>query len=274
MAVVQSRCRYGPMMYLDNDKYIGHSLGKYGESHYHQVEFLKRFLKEADAFIDVGANIGTITVPLAKECSFAIAFEPQRFIYHMLCGNLALNELGNVRAYNKFVSDKIEASHVQSVDYSNELNFGGVQVGLEYKGEVVKSTTIDELIAFPKLIKIDVEGMESSVLRGARKTIQRTRPFLYVECTHNVEELLRVLHSLEYEWTIHEPPAYNKWSYHGHKLPEDDSDILKGIVSSNLICYHREHRLVVEDDFLVKDVVMPRHVELQSIWEQIKTENN
>ncbi len=275
MTVKHKKCRYGPMMYLDNDKYIGHSLDKYGEAHFHQVEFLKQLVSEDDTVVDVGANIGTITIPLAKKVKRVVSFEPQAFIYNILCGNVALNDLHNVSIHNKAIHSTAGYLSVPYCDYSANANFGGIAaIPGGRDGYLVEAVRYPNIHLSPSLIKIDVEGGEADVLIAVKNVLNSCKPFIYVECTNNIERLLRIIDSFDYDWVIHEPPAYNQWSYGGHLLEEDDEDILKGMVSSNLICYHKGQRLVAEDKFLVRDFVMPRHREIQAIWQQIKSENN
>ncbi len=59
-------CKYGKMAYLPNDTYIGGSLEAYGEQHETELQVLFQLVKEGDTVIDVGANIGTISIPIAK----------------------------------------------------------------------------------------------------------------------------------------------------------------------------------------------------------------
>ena len=67
-------------------------------------------------------------------------------------------------------------------NYAQSGNFGGVAVGGAAEGERVPVLTVDGLnVPACRLIKIDVEGAEESVLRGAVQTIGRYRPVLYVE---------------------------------------------------------------------------------------------
>jgi hypothetical protein len=59
-------CRHGVMAYLPNDLYIGRSLDLYGEFSEHELNLLKRIVKKGDVVVDVGANIGALTIPLAQ----------------------------------------------------------------------------------------------------------------------------------------------------------------------------------------------------------------
>lgn len=69
-----------------------------------------------------------------------------------------------------------------SLDPGSAVNFGAVSVSGSGQGERLPLVTLDSL-ALPhcRLIKIDVEGMDFEVLRGGSATIERCRPFIYME---------------------------------------------------------------------------------------------
>ena len=89
-----NKTRNGEMMFMENDLQIGQSLTKYGEANYFKTEFLKKLVSEKDVVVDVGANIGSVTIPLAQAVpeGYVLALEPHTFSYFMLCGNIALNQ--------------------------------------------------------------------------------------------------------------------------------------------------------------------------------------
>jgi FkbM family methyltransferase len=184
-------CRHGDMLYNVNDLYIGRSLDLYGEWAEGELDLLGLFIKPGDTVVDVGANLGTHTVFFAQKAGAqgaVFAFEPQRVVFQLLCANLALNGLTNVRAHQAAVSRRIGAMSVPDVAYDDGGNYGGVSLGgpdridARSAGERVPVTTLDEL-ALPRcrLLKIDVEGMELDVLEGAHALIAATRPLIYVE---------------------------------------------------------------------------------------------
>jgi FkbM family methyltransferase len=136
--------------------------------------------------LDIGANLGSFTIPLAKEMpnhSF-MAFEPQRIIYYQLCTNVFLNRLDNVYPYQWALSNGDWRESMDMPDYEKETNIGAFSVDPEVrnkeyevktKGEfaVVCATMLDNFkFEDIKLIKIDVEGHELEVLQGAHKTLE------------------------------------------------------------------------------------------------------
>jgi len=281
--------RYGKFMFLEGDQFIGKSLQEYGESDFHEVEFLKRLITDGDVVIDVGANIGTVSVPLAQvvgSSGYVLALEAHTFLFFTLCGNLALNQLTNVQAFNRAASHASGGvCYFPSVDVASEMNFGGIQLAgiLNAKdGEgrkcdnPVAAIALDDLnLAKPKLIKIDVEGMEVPVLEGARKTIDRATPVLYVEFIGEREGILNFLAEVGYDWELHEPPLFNPNNFLYNKVDVLRSDDLP-IVSSNLFCYPKGSRPDVDDEFLIDLDASdnPRHREIRELRDSINEREN
>ncbi len=87
------------------------------------------------------------------------------------------------------------------------------------------------------LIKADVEGMERDVLDGARATIERTRPVLYVECDRKdrAPALIRLVLSAGYRAFWHTPPFFNPDNFAGN-----DRRAFGNLVSGNLLALPAE----------------------------------
>ena len=188
--------RHGLMAYNVNDIYVGRSLDCYGEYSRGETTLFAQLAGSGSVAVDVGANIGALTIPLARMVGpggSVIAMEPQRAAYQLLCANLALNELGNVRAIQAAVGRAPGRTFVPVLDQAKPVNFGAVEV-TDMGGEPVGVISIDSLqLPACHLIKIDVEGQEQSVIAGAAKTIARLRPTLYVENDrrHHSADLIR-----------------------------------------------------------------------------------
>jgi FkbM family methyltransferase len=136
--------------------------------------------------LDIGSNIGTYVVPLAKEfpgIEFH-SFEPQRIVFYQLCSNIILNGLENVHATNKGLSDTPAQIEVITPDYMVEKNVGafsldaGVhknnnQCSTQGRSEKIQIDRLDDYgFQNVRLIKIDVEGLEMSVIKGGLETIK------------------------------------------------------------------------------------------------------
>src|SRR5271163_4105978 len=107
---------FGPLIVNRLDTGVTWQLFASGSHEHDVVMFVLDLINECrDCYgagvhiVDVGANIGTCTVPWAKQCrdfGKVTAFEPQERIYYALAGNLALNNLFNARVINAAVSNK------------------------------------------------------------------------------------------------------------------------------------------------------------------------
>ena len=235
--------RHGYVLYNTNDVYIGRAIEKYGEYGELEAKLFEQICRPGDIVVEAGANIGTHTMVLARLVGAGgrvHAFEPQRIVFQTLCANLALNTITNVEAYHAALA--AEAGHVRIPDirYDVEGNFGGVSVDKFEAGIRVPKLVLDELLdEIPrlKLIKIDVEGMEREVLRGAGRLIAKFRPMLYVENDRldRSEALIEHIFSLDYRAFWHLPPLYNPENFAG-----EAENIYGDIVSANMICLPRE----------------------------------
>lgn len=192
---------YGPMIINAQDRYIGRSIEQFGSWAADDIELIKSILqiqlqdKSQVCFFDVGANIGTHTVALARHFGNHIrvrSFEAQRQVYYMLCGNVALNGLDNVTCEHRAMSNKInDAIVMQLPDYTQNNNFGGFELVppthsdnhdmIKKQTEQVLTTTIDSYNEAVDFVKLDVEGMEHLVLDGARNTFGLHRPICFLE---------------------------------------------------------------------------------------------
>ncbi len=213
-------CRHGIMLYAPQDRFIGGALARYGEFSEGEQDLFRQMVRPGDTVVEVGANIGAHTVPLARLAGPAgrvLAFEPQRAIFQMLCANLALNGLGQVEATQAALGAAAGTLHVPEADYTGAGNFGGIALATE-GGAPVPVMTLDSLgLPALRLLKVDVEGMEAEVLSGGRDTIARLRPLLYVENDREAKSaaLIRLILGMGYRLFWHLPRMFNPNNYRG-----------------------------------------------------------
>jgi FkbM family methyltransferase len=234
-------CRHGVMAYLPKDVYIGRSLDLYGEFSQHEVELYKKIVKKGDVVVEAGANIGALTLPLARLVATGdgagpgtvLAFEPQRVLYQLLNANLALNRVQNVQAQRAAVGQKSGMLGIPAIDYSKPGNFAGHSMK-DASPERVRIVTIDSLrLRRLDFLKIDVEGMESKVLRGAKRTIARCQPVIYCENDRKEKSarLIACLTAMGYRIYWHLPPLFNQHNFRGHR-----ENVFGAIISANMLC--------------------------------------
>lgn len=205
-------CKHGLFVYNPNDTFIGKSLECYGEWSEFEIDILRQFIKEGDTVFDVGANIGTHTVAFSRmvgKTGQVFAFEAQPRLEKILAANIELNNCGNVvwdlRAIGP-ADGKLTLSPLPSDDTAFNFGTGSAGVG----GADVDMLAIDTFAAemSPSVIKIDVEGMELDVIRGARQTIERCKPVLYFDVGDDggldgdeIDALLREIGYIAY-WSV------------------------------------------------------------------------
>jgi FkbM family methyltransferase len=236
------KARVGPLMALETDIYIGRAIAAYGEYCPAEWDALRRIIRPGMTVIEVGANMGTHSVDMARACAPGTfyAFEPQPRLFQILAGNLALNNIANALVYPDGCGEAEGEAIVPWVDYDENGNFGGI--GLEQsddgKGLRVRIRTVDGLgLQQCGLIKIDVEGFEPAVLRGAAETIRRCRPTLYVENDRAAQqqEVIDLIAGFDYRLFWHLPRLFSPDNFRG-----ETRNIYGNTVSINMLCLPRE----------------------------------
>ncbi len=213
--------RFGPMLLNRNDLFVFTGILETGVWSPEEMDLLEQLLEPGHTVLDVGANMGSHTLAF---CNFVgptgvvHAFEPQRVMFQAMVATVALNSWTNAHCHMKLVGAKKGRMRLPSIDYGEPSNFGMMTLApdrsragtLTYRddeaGEEIEMITVDSLdLPACHLIKIDVEGMEIDVLRGARKTIARHRPLIYMECQPDKrsQDSLKLLKSLGYETWWH-----------------------------------------------------------------------
>ncbi|MGO9059420.1 MAG: FkbM family methyltransferase [Candidatus Binataceae bacterium] len=149
---------------------------------------LERLVKPGTRVYDVGAQAGYYTLVLSGlvgSRGMVYAFEPCPYETRFLLDHVRLNNLRNVRVVQSAMSDHsgLSGFTTSRVQTQNSLSPAEDTIFL------VTTTRLDDLaVPPPDLIKMDVEGAESAVLRGARNTLSRHRPVVFV-ALHGAEQL-------------------------------------------------------------------------------------
>jgi len=179
--------------------------------------------KTEGVVLDIGANMGSFTIPLAyynPQYTF-VCFEPQRMVCYQLCGNVAINRLNNVVVHNVALGSERTQLLLDMPDYENESNIGAFSLDKEVrehndylcstKGvkQKVDVLTLDSKIHDTNiaLIKIDVEGMELEVIKGGLELLKNNSypPILFESWKSKAwfkprrQELFDFLEGLGYE---------------------------------------------------------------------------
>ena len=265
--------KYGRILRYTQDAYIGDSLGLYGEYALNEMALLQQLIKPNDTVIEVGANIGSLTIPIAQICKEGsgrvYAFEPQRITFQMLCGNVVLNNLFNVWTFNQGggskpgkikISDGLYKGENKDPDYisGNNGNFQLKNNPGEYEIDII---TLDGLnLKCCDLIKIDAEGMEPEILDGAWNLIKQSKPIISMEgnYTDGGKIAVKKLQSMGYTVYLAHLNLFGKANYfetkrnifleYGKFYKDINGEIkqeLNNIISNNWLCVPKERNIKV-----------------------------
>ena len=147
--------------------------------------------KSSGIMLDIGANIGANTIPLAVEHNDIkfYCYEPHPEVFHRLEGNVKLNKLGNVSVINCAISDSKE-ENLTFYAQKNSSNMGLSSLKLnsdidEYDEITSPINGVDKMfkdsLEVISVIKIDTQGAEPMVLKSASHMIRRDRPVIFFE---------------------------------------------------------------------------------------------
>lgn len=188
--------QYGDFNVISNDKVVSESLRLYGEWAQNEISILSRFINKNDVVIDVGAFIGSHAVAFANIApeGMVYSFEAREDIFNILVKNA--EKFNNIRAFNFGLGSKKTELSIEKNDTDEEQNPGALnlkEITESDRQEIINIERLDNF-SFDKVdfMKVDVEGMEYEVLLGAKKTIDRFEPVLFLEINdvhHSVDIL-------------------------------------------------------------------------------------
>lgn len=189
----------GFRIWADPAEWIGqyiYATGRYEES---TVALMTRLLRPGDCFVDVGANVGYLTLVAARAVGLTgsvIAFEPLPTARASLEHNVVLNNLSHVSIRGEAVGDRT-ASAVLAIGPLHHTSISSIIVNPGGSGEVlVPCVRLDDVLAETlrvRLLKIDVEGAEHLVVEGASRLLDVHSPDIIVELNGpEVGEALRL----------------------------------------------------------------------------------
>ena len=186
LRTVEVQSIFGPMVAFAGD-FATEQIEAFGAHTRNEVAFLQSFVSAGDQVYDVGAHIGTFTIPLAIAAGVngsVIAIEADADNFSLLRRNLdRFGFLGRVTPHLGIAGGR-------DVRYRRECfvrHTSATYFMPDTAGEAIPTIGLDDLRSRSRtsrraaVIKIDVEGMELFVLRSAEGTIARDRPVLYVE---------------------------------------------------------------------------------------------
>jgi FkbM family methyltransferase len=235
------------MVYLGND--LSRCLYGVGTYEPNEFMFLSQVLQPGMIFIDVGANDGLYSLFAAKRIGptgRVLALEPSTREFARLEQNLQLNRLANICPLRLAASDRTGVATLRIAGFGHEgcNTLGGFAYAIEQEGtEKVQMATLDNIVNAHALtrvdvVKIDAEGGELGVLKGAYKILTTHRPLILFELVEAAlvhqgasrEAVLSFLHEVGYRFWVFGPE--------GRPEPVDRVD-LDGV---NIIAARRDYQ--------------------------------
>ena len=153
------------------------------------VRWIETHVQPGDVFYDIGANVGAYTLVAFRHTlgqSSIVAFEPAFATFATLCENLAINQCGEtVIPLNVALTEQTGVLTFNFSDTTSGAALHAVGDPISQDGEAFKPVYAQPVLAYrlddlivqmglpsPNHIKIDVDGAEPSILRGAEKTLR------------------------------------------------------------------------------------------------------
>lgn len=188
MELVKTQNIFGQQITVIAGDLIGRKILKGGAYDKTGLFFIDRLLRnlEKPICLDIGANIGNHAIVMSRHANLVLCFEPQRTVCEVLQTNVVDNGANNIRVFNFGLSNYSGAAKMAVTDAGNtgattfvvtdapvlsldaELRHGDQQLG-------------EAGVSHVDFIKVDVEGLEASVIDGLRETINSAKPIIMME---------------------------------------------------------------------------------------------
>lgn len=179
-------------MILDLNSYIERQIYYFGFYRPWVLPFFEKMLFVNNNVIDVGANVGPYTLVAANKVGpggSVIAFEPDPLCYRKLVNNVELNSFSWVTTENLALNDTEDQVSFYTRRSCEDNQGQGSLVNYDFHSDelLIRSTTLDNYLLMEPInsvdvIKIDTQGSEMKVLRGARTIIDKYRPNVLLRC--------------------------------------------------------------------------------------------
>ena len=174
-----------------------------------EIKLIPQLLSNCNRAIDIGANVGVWSYWLSKYAKQVESFEPNPKVFNAL-KNIKIK---NVNSYNIALSNKTGSVDLLipkgSKGFSNQgASLSSIKVQGEHKSISIEAKRLDEYNFLDvDFIKIDVEGHEHEVIKGARETIKKFKPTMVIEMEekHNqipIEEQISSVEKMGYQCCV------------------------------------------------------------------------
>lgn len=191
------------------------------------LEYIETISKKYNVkhLLNIGAHIGTMSIPLSKNINRITAIEAYPPTYKLLLENIKLNGINNIKTYNFAVGDKNDKVYFLNENHERLVNnSGGMHVineddiknnirsaNLSNKKIIAEMRPLNEMkIDKFELMLIDIEGSEDRFLKGAKEIIEKYKPIIIIEIWDNNkrkeenmkisrEDIINIILSMKYQ---------------------------------------------------------------------------
>lgn len=175
-------------------------------------------------FLDIGANIGTISLYAAKKGIETVAIEPNFVNFNELNKNILLNNLQNISSGLFFLERNTKLSTIKTSHFaignSVNISFNDLSNNPKYVKNILQAFALDkfceEINFWPNYIKCDIDGNELSFFKGSKKTLlHKNFKSLHVEFMDTVvfDNVLNYLDQIKFRYKIFSITATNPKSF-------------------------------------------------------------
>jgi len=210
-----------------------------------ELHLLSRFLSNGDVFVDVGANYGVYTAVASRlvgSSGRVLSFEPAAHAYAVLQHNIEIGDLDNVSAFRVALSNRREEMILRLREDAS-TNAIAHAAGTGESFEPITTSTLDEELAREPagrvhVLKLDVEGAEELVLRGALSVLQCSTPVVLFEINTEASQMLGL--QPDGAWNLLRSHEYRFFQVDPHHRM---SEITTPPTDGNVVAIHRSPAL-------------------------------
>jgi len=177
--------QHGGLWLPDSDQYFGKIFEKENGFQIDRLNIALSYVTSWGYAIDGGSHVGTWSIEMAKQFKYVLSFEPAPDTFECLCRNT--KEFLNIEQFNEALGDR-QGLVTSMDDITRPGNTGSRFVKQDPNGEIPMDS-IDNLdLPSLGLLKLDLEGAEYLALKGAKETICRHKPVVFVEIKKGMAE--------------------------------------------------------------------------------------
>ncbi len=230
---IYAKTRQGSFLVDPRDNFVAKKLLNDGEYGQDEIKLATRFLKKNSHCLMLGGHIGSLVIPLSKLCEKLTVFEANPYSFELLNKNLLLNEIYNVKTFNKAVnhenklikflvskdnsggSKRLPLIKVSGYFYDNpeQIDVDGIVLDSFLKNKVFD------------LIFVDIEGSEYFAFKGMQKIFKHSKVLITEFVPHHLKYVASV--SIIDFWTTLEPHFDSLYLPKSNKFYEGSFDILR-----------------------------------------------